>query len=221
MVRPAFFCLCAPLVVVFGATALAQPDLSGPPVTYEVKINGESFVVEGSRAVKLQSKEKPGTTYEIAIQVALTQRLRLNTVELEYDLPARLTDDRGRPHRTVQLKHELGFSMLITDLGEPLEASAQDEALKILTESVADSYKQQKGTDFEVGQSAECKFGDTPARRAKIHYKDDRDYGHTAWAFVLTGAKFSVTCVVQYLDDDEKTVLPLVKKTLDSIRAVP
>jgi len=38
----------------------------------------------------------------------------------------------GREQHTVRLSHELGYNMLITDLGGPLDAKGQEEALKIL-----------------------------------------------------------------------------------------
>ena len=56
----------------------------GPPLTYEVVINGETFRVEGNRRVKLESKEHPGTSYDVAVRVSPTQHRRLDSVELDY-----------------------------------------------------------------------------------------------------------------------------------------
>ena len=56
------------------ATGAPQPT---PPVTYEVQINGESFPVEANRAVKVDSQEKPGVGYNVAVRVAPTQQVRL------------------------------------------------------------------------------------------------------------------------------------------------
>jgi hypothetical protein len=53
-----------------------------------------------------------------------------------------------------------------------------------------------------------------------IRYRDGQDLGHTCLVYVLVGEKFAVSCVVEYLDRDSEDVLPLVKKTLDSFRAV-
>jgi hypothetical protein len=221
MLRLAVACASALLLLGSVERVQAQPDLSGPPIMYEVLINGENFRVEGNRTVKVQSTKKPGATYEIAIGISPTQRCRLNTVEFDYDLPATITDDRSRFQRTVRLKHEIVFSMLITDIGEALDAKDQEEALKILTDSLEATYREQKGAELEVSKPADFKFESGPARKTKIHYKDDKDFGHTCWAFVLSMPKATVTCVAQYLDEDEKEAAPLVKKTLDSLRPAP
>jgi hypothetical protein len=213
--------LAAALLSALSAVAVAQPDSSDNSVTYEVQINGETFRVEGNRVVKLQSKEKPGTTYEIAVRIAPTQRVRMNTVQFEYDLPAKITDDHGKAQRVVQMKHELGFSVLISDLGQRLESKDEQEVLKALADSVAGSYREQKGADIKVSAPRQGKFDSVTGQGCSIHYKDAQGFGHTGWAWVLSGEKFSVTCVVQYVDNDSEDVLPLVKKMLSSLRPVP
>jgi hypothetical protein len=204
-----------------GASVWAQADSSSPPLTYEVLINGESFQVEGNRLVKLQSKEKPGTSYRIAIRVAPTQVLRLNTVLLEYDMPAKVSDDGRREQRTVRLQHELGYSMWITDLGQPSDAKGQAEALKVLTDSVAESYRQSKAVKVEVGKASEKKFAGSTAQCTVIRCQDAQGFKNTCLACVLSGEKYAVTCVIQYLDKDENDVKPLFLKTLNSIRPIP
>ena len=92
--------------------------------------------------MKLESKTKPGVTYDVALRIALEQPLRLNTLRFEYDWPAKVEDDRGRPHRTVRIRHELGYSVMITDLGQPLDADSQDKVLKILQESTIQGFQQ-------------------------------------------------------------------------------
>ena len=90
-------------------------------------INGEIFLIEANRLHKLSSKQKPGVAYEVALRVAPTQQLKLNSVQFEYDRLGTVEDDRGPLRRTVRLTHELGFSMLITELGGPLKPEDQDE----------------------------------------------------------------------------------------------
>ena len=59
------------------------------------------------------------------------------------------------------------------------------------------------------------------ARGVTIRYRDAKDIGHVYLLYVLTGPKFAATCVAEYLDSDSEDVLPLVKKTLNSVRAIP
>ena len=96
-----------------AARVSAQEGRESPPTTYEIQINGESFLVEVNRLVKLESEQNPGQSYEVALRVAPTQHRTLNTFRFDYDLPARLHDDEGRRQRTVRLTHELGFTMQI------------------------------------------------------------------------------------------------------------
>jgi hypothetical protein len=220
MVRLAILPLSAGLMLALALVALAQPNSDGP-TTYEVVINGEAFRVEGNRVTKLQSKEKPGTTYEIAIRVAPTQEVRLNTVQLEYDLPAKISDDRGKTQRSVQIKHELGFSVLVTDLGGRLEPKAQGEILKALADSLVATYREQGGKDVKATEPETRKFAGSSGRGCTIHYLDAKGFGHTCLAYVLSGEKFTVTCVAQFLDDDKADVGPLVRKIFDSLRSLP
>jgi hypothetical protein len=200
---------------------MAQPGSMNAQITYEVVINGETFQIEGNRTTKLQSKEKPGTTYEIAVRIAPVQKLRLNTVQLQYDLPAKVNDDRGKNQRAVKIQHELGFSVLITDLGNRLEPKSQEEILKALTDSLKASYDEQKEGGVEVTAIAEQKFGNASGPGNKIHYRDEKGFGHTCVTYVLSGEKFSVTCVAQFLDNDRAEVGPLIKKILESLRPLP
>lgn len=192
-----------------------------PASTYEVQINGESFEVEANRVIKLESKEKPGVSYKVAVRVAPTQRIRLNNVQFAYELPAKVEDGGKRGNRSIRLTHELGFSMLLSDLGPSLEPKAQQETLKMLVESVTSALREENAAAVEVSEPHERAFEGSAARGITVRYRDAKDFGHTCLLYVLTGPTFAVSCVVEYLDNDGDDVLPLVKKTLDSVRANP
>ena len=94
---PVFF---AALAATVSRPASAQPGAGDPPVTYEVQIDGESFQVEGSqRPIKVESKLKKGTTYTLAVRVAMTQTLRLNSVQMEYGMWAKVIDNKDKDLR--------------------------------------------------------------------------------------------------------------------------
>jgi len=218
MIRHAAFSLTAGALLGLPLAAGAQPGSATPPLTYELIINGESFLIEANRLVKLQSKQSPETSYQVALRVAPTQRLRLNSVQLEYDWLAKVEDDRKPRQRSVRLTHELGFSMLITDLGQELPPDALSEALKIVTDSVTQSFRRLKIANLEVGDPRESGFAGTTGMGVMIRYRDEQDLDHTCLVYVLTGPKFAVSCVVQYVNRDFEDAKPLLKKTLDSFR---
>lgn len=207
--------------LIAGSEAQAQSTDAVPASTYEVQIDGESFEVEANRVVKIESKEKPGVSYTVAVRVAPIQRVKLNSVQFEYELPAKVEADSRRDNRSIRLTHELGFSMLLTDLGSSLEPKAQEETLKMLQESVASALREQKAAAIEASEPHERTFGGSSARGITIRYRDAKDFGHVCLLYVLTGPNFAASCVVEYLDNDGDDVLPLVKKTLDSVRANP
>ena len=190
-------------------------------VVYELLINGESFLIEGNRVVKLRSEQNPDTEYEVAIRVAPTQRYRMPTLQFTYERPASIERDTESGHNVVRLVHELGYTMLIHDLGGTLDAEAQRQALDILAESVAGSFGEMQARDVQVGKPHSRKFGENAGLGTMIRYRDPQDIGHTSLVYVLTGKDFSATCVIQYLDRDQDDVLPLVRKTLDSFQAAP
>jgi len=220
MVRSIVVCLSLTPVFVCLATAKAQQGGTAAPSRYELMIDGESFLIEVNRMTRLQSKEKPGVGYEVALRVAPVQRLKLDSVQFEYDWMTHVVDDRKPRQRTARLTHELGFSMLITDLGAALPVEAQDEALKILAESVDKSYREMSVKDLEVGEPHDRKFDGTSGRGLVIYYRDDQGLSRSCLIYVLAGPNFTVSCIVQYLDRDFENVKPLLLQTLDSFRPV-
>ena len=214
------------LLVLLSAVAASQcpaaenPGSGDPPMTYELMINGESFLVEADRQVKLESQEKPGVTYEIALRIALEQRVSLNTFRFEYDWPAKVDLDRRKAHPTARIQHELGFTMLITDLGQALDDESQARALKLLQESTLEGYQKAGMEQITVAEFPGREFGGSVGRGVMIRYLDGQRLGHTCLIYLMTGSTFTGYCVIEYFDADEANVIPRAKKTLDSIRAI-
>ena len=146
--------------------ASAQPGAGDTPLTYEVQIDGESFEVEGGRPpIKVESKLKKGTTYTLALRVAMTQPLRLNSVQLEYGMSAKVADDKGKDLRIAQIDHEIGFSLEITDLGQALDAKHQDELLKTIADAAVKRFTDSKATGLK---RAEPKAGKIWSLRGQV-----------------------------------------------------
>jgi hypothetical protein len=204
-----------------GPSAGAESGSAAPPTTYEVQINGENFLVDANRVVNLKSKQEPGVSYDVAVRVAPTQRIRLNTLQFDYEMPAKVEDDRKRETRSVRLTHEMGFSILLGDLGRPLEPEAQQSMLKLLVDSVTAELREEKATGIDISAPHQRTFDGSSARGITIRCRDAKQIAHVYPVYVLTGPTFAATCVVGYLAQDSADVLPLVKKTLDSVRAVP
>ena len=215
-----FLIFLASMVVLAASPKTARSQATTPPSVYELMINGESFLIEANRLNKLDSPKQPGVRYEVALRIAPTQRLRLNSVRFEYDWLARVEDDHKRRQRTVRLTHELGFSMRITDLDRPLQPKSRDEVLKILTESVTDTYQGLEVKGLEVGQPRDQRFTGTAGRGVTIHYRDGQNLGRTCLIYVLGGPEFAVSCVIEYSDDDFDHAKGLLRKTLDSFKPI-
>jgi hypothetical protein len=221
MFRTAVVALLITLFVPKQPGACDQPTAAAPPLCYEVQINGESFLVEANRVVKLESKEKPGVSYNVAVRVSPVQRVRLGGFQFEYEMPAKMQEDGKGENRSVRLTHELGFSILLADLGRPLEPKTQEETLKMLVEAVTKTLREQKAARIDVSDPRQRIFSGSHARGVTVGYRDSKDFGHICLVYVLSGPTFAASCVVEYLDHDADDVLPLIKKTLDSVQAIP
>lgn len=200
--------------------AQADPADASPPTTYEISINGESFLIEADRLVKLESTEKPGTVYQVALRVATVQRLRMNTLQFDYDMPASVEQDAGKGRRSAKLLHELGYTMLVTDLGGPVDAKGCTEALNLLVKSVQETVAPAAGTTLEIGPAKDQRFQRTTAKGVRIQYRDEQNTAHVYLVYVLSAPQFAATCVFGYVERDAENALPLIKKTLDSVRAL-
>lgn len=215
--------MAAALAVAFGGAAggaAEQPPIESPPTTYELLIDGESFLVEANRQTKLESRQKPGVSYRVALRLAPVQHRRLGSFEFDYELPCKLFDDAQTARRGVRLVHELGFTMLLGDLGGPLEGDNRQQALDLLVESVTETFKQMNVAGLEVGKTHQRDFGGVSALGSTIRYRDPQDYGHTSLVYVFWGENLAGTCIVQYLDHDAEDVLPRIRRILESIRPV-
>ncbi len=213
---PAFFAV----VLASGSrSASAQPSADDPPVCYEVQIDGESFQVEGGqRPVKVESKLKKGTAYTLAVRVAMSQPLRLNSVQMEYGMWAKVIDNKRKDLRTARIIHDLGFSLEITDLGQALNAKQQDDLLKTLADNAVKRFLDRKVTDLKRTELKAMRIGASDCKRLKINYNDNEGVARTCMIFVLSGEKYTATAVAEFRDLDEEDVRPWVMDALGSIR---
>ncbi len=222
MLRIILPALVAVAIPTAGPASGAEAPVAVPPRTYELQIDGESFLIEANRAMKLTSKQKPGVTYQVAIRVAPLQRLRLDNLQLEYDLQSQV-ELTGRPkQQSVKLQHQLGFTMLINDLGPPIDEDNRDNVLKILAESAVETYRESgaKRGEIRVSRLVSHQFGGAEGRGVRIDYPDSQGIEHSALVYLLVGKTFSASCIAQFLDADGKDTLPLVRKTMDSVRGL-
>lgn len=204
-------------ILPFGRDALADDADSSPPLTYELRINGESFLIRADEHKRLESRQSPGTHYDVALRIALSQPVELNSIRFEYPWPAKVDDDHGRPQRTVRIRHELGYTLLVTDLGGPLTPGTEDDAVKTVSDSVASGLRQSGVEQMEIGQEHSHQFPSAAGRGVVIHYRSG-DYDQTCMIYLLTGKQFAATCTLQYFDRDADNVLPSIRKIIESIR---
>ncbi len=220
---PAVLALLCTVVLATGRrVAFAQPSGNDPPLTYEVQIDGESFQVEGGHPpIKVESKLKPGTTYSLALRVAMTQPLRLNSVQMEYGMWAKVTDNKGKDLRIAEIRHELGFSLEITDLGQALDAKRRDELLKTLVDDAVKRFADRNATDLKQAEPRSGKYGNSEGKSVEIKFNDSDGVAWTCMVFVLWGEKYTVSAVAHFQDHDREDVRLWVMNALKSIRPLP
>ncbi len=221
MLRTVLILASAATLLSQGLPARGEAADTAPPQTYELRINGETFLVEANRETTLESKTKPGVRYRVALRVAPTQQVRLDSILFDYDLPAKVAVDGKAGSRTVRITHELGFSVLLGDLGRPQSPKEQQEALKTLVDSVTATLGEMKAKEINVTESHQRKFAGSAGLGVTIRYTDAKGFRRVYLLYVLTGPKHAATCVVEYLEHDSDDVLPMIKKMLDSVRAIP
>ena len=86
-------------------------------------------------------------------------------------MPAKVFDEGGgRRQHTVRIKHELGFSIMLTDVGEVLDKDEQDKALERLKGSVVATYHDVKGATLAVRNPHLLNFSNAYGSGITIHY---------------------------------------------------
>jgi hypothetical protein len=216
-----------PIGVVFLVSAVLSGILACPrvsvgedvsPTTYELSVNGESFLVELDQQSKLKSETHPNVSYSVALRISPQQRLKLNTIQLEYDRLSQVQDDRGGSQRSVRIRHELGYTVLLTDLGSPLQAGDQAKALVMLKDSVTQSLRESGMALGKEDQPKQITFAGCKGLGGPISYKNGDGDEQACLVYVLTSEKFAATCVVQYFEADSARVKEQIKKLLNSIK---
>ena len=201
---------------VLAATAFAHAQ---QPVMYEVQINGETFRVEGNRQAVVSSTSNPKIKYQLAVRVDPVQILRLNKVQLEYENPVTIDDDKGTDVRCAHVNHKDGYTLSVIDPGQKFEKKQQSDALDVLTKSTTERLTAKKFTNIVDGKPLNAKFGDTSGPWRMIHFKDEAGKPGTCMLFVLTGESFTVSCVGEFLDEQANDAKPWIGNAVKSLSA--
>jgi hypothetical protein len=215
--------LLLPAVLWVSPPAAAQPAAAGSsppqPTLYELMINGETFLVEPNRVDKFKSQRPGGATYDVALRIAPVQRIRLENLTFDYDMPAAVEKRGPGEGLSAKVRHELGFTLLVNDLGRALAPDQQTQVLDRMVDSARSTFQELAAREVTVEKPHQRKFASASAAGVTVRYRDKQNLGHTCLVYVFSGERFAGSCLVQYLDQDQADVLPLVKKTLDSLRA--
>ena len=204
------------LVLGLIAPASSWGQLPEQPIRLELQINGETFTIDSDKLVTLKSEKPGGPKYQVAARAAQYQPWNLNTVSLEYHRGFAVEDDEGQEIRTATFRHRLGFAMTISDLGGTLDAEGKRKTLELLTEATTAAIRAQGGQEIETSPPTMTKLGAVVGLGVTIR-SVQRGVAQRSIAYVLTGERFAATAVIQFLDADQATVLPLIKPTLQSI----
>jgi hypothetical protein len=199
-----------------------QAQQGEPSATYEVQIDGESFqVVGGQRPIRVESKLKKGASYTLAVRVAMTQMLRLNSVQLEYGMWAKVVDNKRKDLRIARIIHELGFSLEITDPGRVFDGKQQDDFLKTEADEVEKRLKDSKATGVRRTDPKSQKLGSSNGKWLRITSTDSDEVARTCMVFVLSGERYTVCAVCEFRDQDREDVSSWVMSALGSVRQLP
>lgn len=199
---------------------MATLALAASPSRYEISINGENFTLESDRIVKLDSADKPGTTYEVAIRVAQYQPWQLKGVKFDYHNGFNPTEDPAMAGRSVSFKHDLGFVMDVRDFGGALPEESRDKTLQLLVDTMQKTLMGSGAVKVDISKPAIRTTGTTSVRGVTLRYEDRDSVGRNSFVYLVTGPTFSCSVVVQCLDTDRESVMPMVKSTLDSFVAL-
>lgn len=198
--------------------ARPTPPPAPQPVFFEVQVDGETFLVESNKVAKVASQKKPGTNYQLAVRFASVQPVRLNTFQFEFDRPAELTDNGSPIERTVKLKHELGYTLFVGDLGDPPNETDVEKILMHLADSAASTFRKLGLDGVKTGEPHTRDFAQTKGRGNIVRYQDKEGFQHTCLIYVLTGKSYCASFVAEYVDQDADDVLPLLKRIIESMR---
>lgn len=188
------------------------------PTTYELAIDGEVFEIELGKATTVKSRTRPGVEYQLSLGVAAEQSIELDTVGFRYDRSSRAREDRGQGAPTATLSNDLGFTMIITDLGGTIDTEDRDRVLKLLVDRMVQSFRPNAEGAPTVSKESEAKFDDMSGSVVSIQYRDKDGYDRTCVVYLLADATHACSCIVQYLNENAVAIAPVVKRTLDSIR---
>lgn len=207
------------ITAVVGAWVAAQEPANNevPPLVFELSINGESFLIEPDTQNELKSKS--GAVYKVALRLARQQRWVLNTVRFDYDGGFSVDDDNQRDNRTATLTHELGFNIVVMDLGAQLAPADRQKVLKSIADSMAASYKKSGATGVTESKPAAVKLAKSAGDELKIDYVDQNRQPSATRVLVVDTGKGAAACIVNYPKAREKELAPLAKLTLDSLRS--
>ena len=198
-----------------GVCVIAQD--SEEPQFYEVIIDGKSFVVKKNKPTVVVSEEDPSVTYELAVRVEPPQQKKLNTVEFTHDWLFKVHDNHDKKLRRVRLVHEMGFTMIITDLGGPIPPENQIAASTELIKEAVGMCKDMN--EVTVKDEHRLNLPNAVLRGAVVHYKS-KEVANSLLVQTICGKDFAVTCITHYLDDDFPDIKGLIKNTVESFRPI-
>lgn len=207
-----------PLIVTISPTLQAAEIVL--PTTYELSINGEVFQVELGKPTTVKSQDQPGVDYKLSLGVAPEQSIRLETVQFDYARTCRALETRGQGAPTATLSNDLGFTMIITDLGGMIDTADRSPVMKLLVERMVRSFIPTADGTPVVSEEKKVSFDGLSGNVVSIQYRDKDGYDRTCVVYLLADDTHACSCIVQYLNENAVAIAPVVQKTLDSIRPV-
>ena len=184
---------------------------------FDVSINGENFRVEGGHINRLESREHPGTTFRVAVQLARLQHCRLGNVQFDFQREFQL--DFERSGNSATLKHPLGFAAIISDLGGPLPADQRKSTLTRLVDATRRVLESTTSEKCTVSPAQDQAVRDYKITGVTLSVAGEDQLTHSAIVYLVTGQKFTCSCLIQFRETDRDDVIDILDPTLESFRS--
>ena len=191
--------------------------------SYELTINGKSYDIqlgEQLRTPPVKALKDGNNRY--SVQIAPTQLAKMNTLQLRYPYPSRAFDDEATKERTIRVYHEMGFAILVTDFGGPL--NNPETSIPKIVDVLKETLREELVGDLKNPKEASSKLeyvtkNGTRVNGVIVQVKLSDAKIVEAAAFTISNEKFFATLTLQLFGIPFEHVRGKIKDMLESFEA--
>lgn len=200
--------------IAFAHTAFAEP---ASHLSFELEINGVKQSVAEGETVTVQLPEATKSA-KVAVRRAAQQRYEFNSIHFLYDTSLSIDDDQDDETRTVTLIDARGFSIVISDLGEP-DSTSVEHLTKVMADDLLRIFAKDPITAVKSTAPTAHAAAKISGMLATIEYTDsdgDRNFSQV-YVFRNKGRDFSV--ILNHTDENAAAAKRSLETVLSSVVA--